>query len=66
MPNTYKPAAVRFLAAVVEKHCKAHGIISEADRDTVAEQALALYNRGVTDKEQLLAALAERTRSGSS
>lgn len=58
MPDTYQPAALRLLASVVDRHCDAFQIVTEADRDSVAELAIRLYGRGVTGEVELLAALA--------
>lgn len=53
-----KPAAVRRLAAIVDRHCDMHGIRSREGRESVAASALAHYQRGVNIDEQLLEILA--------
>lgn len=57
MPDTYKPATVRFLATVVERHCKTHGIVRDADRENVAARAIGIYRLGIREEDQLLQAL---------
>ncbi len=57
MSDTYKPAAVRFLAAVVERHCAVHGIVRDADREIVAARAIRVYSQGIHDEEAMLKAL---------
>lgn len=54
-----KPAAVRRLAAIVDRHCASHGIRTPEGRESVAASALAHYQRGATTEDELLEILAQ-------
>jgi hypothetical protein len=53
-----KPAAVRFLASIVDRHCSAFGIRTAEGRESVAASTLVHYQRGVTAEQELLEILA--------
>lgn len=60
MPSgVLKPAAVRLLASIVDRHCASHGIRSPEARESVAVSALRHYQRGATSEEALLNILAQ-------
>lgn len=47
------------LKQILEQYCAARGIVGEADRDSIASSILHLFDRGLTDPDEITSALEE-------
>ena len=52
-----RPEEVAVMARVLDSYCNQAGITSQVERENVAAQILALYEMGVSEEDELLAAL---------
>ncbi|MBX3582886.1 MAG: hypothetical protein KF810_13415 [Rhizobiaceae bacterium] len=54
------PSTLTLVTAVTYRHYEKHGITSDDGWENVGAAVLALYERGMTSEEELLAALERR------